>query len=223
MKRTLISIFLAVALVMTGTVTAFALPSATEAQYAKQEYLDIVNELNAQYGAEVSLKFKTSGNYVTASEMPSPQEYRQQLAKILQAQANVKRQMVATEIRVAAAELQAAREPLIQPFADESGSASQVSNFSKIKIKYSATDRTGRYLFASCTSYSFNKVYTFPEYTFVPYTKGADIIDSRRTIYVWGKGDLIYASATYQQVINNARVAADFYISATGKVTSKGY
>lgn len=204
MKKKVSSILLAVIMVLTGTVTAFAASPALEVQYSKQEYLNIVNELNAQYGAKVSLEFLTPGDYVSASEMPSPVEYRQQLTEMLQAQVQVRRAIVTAEAKAAAAALEVQDKPDISPFATITDDYTQPCHFCNIKVCYSASYTSGRYLFTAINSYEFNRrSIVWPEYTFYPHTKSATRIDGNRTIYVMGQGDLMYLTPSRYQLIED--------------------
>lgn len=152
--------------------------------------------------------------------MPSPEEYKEQLSNILQAQERTRQAMAAAEARVVLAE----KNLPIQTFASYSsktGTATQSVVYESIIINYSASNISGRWLFTNCISYEFKHSILFPEYTFLKSSKDASVIDSGRTIYVWAEGSLVYMTATYQQVIENWREAAEFYMSASGSVTSR--
>lgn len=219
MKQKIISVVMPILVAASCVLPTFAVDSI-DTQYLKQDYLDIVSELNEKYQADVQLEFKASGDYVSASEMPSPEEYKEQLSNILQAQERTRQAMAAEEARVMLAEKSLPTQTLAS-YSSTTGTATQSVGFDNLIINYSASNISGRWLFTVCNSYEFKHSILFPEYTFLISSKDASVIDSGRTIYAWAEGSLVYMTATYQQVIGNYREAGEFYMSASGSVTSR--
>lgn len=187
-------------------------------QYLKEDYLQIVEDLNLQYGSKIILEFETPGPYISSNEIPSPSEYKKQLVELLEEQKAVK-------LNVEMARRNGSSTSNIMPFAaseTKNGSADVASSFFgyNIGIDYTAVN-TIRWFFQSCNKVWVKHSLLFPEYTYTVASSGSSLLDLNRTIYAWTNGVGIYATGSYRQVFQDLTLAAEFYIDAAGKVTAK--
>lgn len=215
MKRKIISIFLTAIFILSNFTMSFA-ASSSEASYLKSDYLDIVNELNQTYGTNIQLNFHNDGDYVSASDIPSPEQYRSQLVSMIQKQQAVKQAVALTKQNAIA---NGSPDLSNAPIANSS-SYKVVCDNVYLGINYTTT-YSNRYYFAQCTGVFTDRTSAVSPYTFMKTDTGSSLIDSNRTISAWADGSLVYSTATYTEVFDNWTLSAEFYIDSQGKVTAK--